>query len=92
MAMDMAGGPDMPAVHGNLPASPAPDMPHHRPAASGHHPCLAAPAAGIHLGAPAGAAPPALPHQRDPAASGVPFRARADRTPPDLDDLCVSRT
>ncbi|PZS32509.1 MAG: hypothetical protein DLM59_08045 [Pseudonocardiales bacterium] len=36
MSMDMAGG------HGALPAAPAPDRPHHGPAASGPHPCEAA--------------------------------------------------
>jgi len=88
MSMDMAGGH---AAHGAAPAAPAPDSPHHGPAASGHHPCLAAPAHRVALDAPAGLAAAVLPLPRH-AAGCAPTRARADRAPPDLNDLCVSRT
>ena len=88
MGVDMAS---RPVVDGALPAAPAPDSPHHGGAANGHHPCLAIPAAVVGLAAAADTAAPALglPHQ---ALVSAPTRARADRAPPDLNDLCVSRT
>lgn len=79
------------AAHGALPAAPAPHGPHHGPGASGHHPCLAAPPAAVALDAPADTAAPALP-QTQHATGYAPTRARPDRAPPDLNDLCVSRT
>ncbi len=88
MGADMAGGH---AAHGAVPAAPARDGPHHGPAASGHHPCVAAPAAGVALDAPADTAAAALPLPQH-AAGYAPTRARPDRAPPDLNDLCVSRT
>ncbi len=89
ISMDMAGGH---TTHGALPAAPAPDRPHHGPAASGHHPCEAAPAAAVALATPADTKAAALPPPRHAAAGCPPARARAARAPPDLNGLRVSRT
>lgn len=88
MSADMAGGP---AAHGAPPAVPVPDGPHHGSAAGGQHPCLAAPADGVALDTPNGTAAAALP-QPQHAAGYAPARSRPDRAPPDLNELCVSRT
>lgn len=89
MVMDVSAGH---AARGATPAAPAPHGPHHGPAATGHHPCLVVPAAGAELDAPAASAlAPAAPA---PAMVAAAFRtaARADRAPPDLNRLCISRT
>jgi len=88
LSMDMAAGQ---GAHGSPPAGPAPNDPHHGPTASGHHPCLAAPAASVDLVAPADMVAPAR-RLVQQAATFAPARARADRAPPDPTDLCVSRT
>lgn len=75
--------------HG-VPAAPPPDGPHHGADASGHHPCLATPAAGVAVAAPTAKATPALPARL--ARTAAPARNQVERAPPDLNDLCVSRT
>lgn len=76
-----------------IPTAPSPHGPHHRPAATGHHPCLAAPVdAAITLHAPASTAAPDPPLPQAAAEATTHPRARADRAPPDLSALCVSRT
>ena len=78
LSMDLAG---RHAAHGALPAAPAPDSPHHWPAASGHHPCVAALADAAALAAPADTKAAALPLPRH-ATGSSPARARADRALP----------
>ena len=93
-AMSTAMSSDIPVArgtHGVTPGTPAPAEPHHGPSANGHHPCLAAPAGGAPWLTPADTAtriewPPL---RAVPAAAA---RARDYRDPPDLIDLCVSRT
>lgn len=90
----MAGG-DMAAGHGShdaLPAAPAQHGPHHGPAAFAHHPCLATPAASASLHVPAAEETVGLPLLRHASRSPAPARARPERAPPDLNNLCVSRT
>ena len=82
---------DMASSHAAPPVAPPPDSPHHGSDASAHHPCLAAPVAAVALAAPADMNAAALSVPRHSAGS-PPARARADRSPPDLNDLCVSRT
>lgn len=88
MNMDLVGGP---AALGPLPAAPAPDAPHHGPKASGQHPCLAMPAASVDLVAAVEMLAPAPPQPQQATALAAD-QGRADRAPPDLHDLCVSRT
>jgi len=89
MAMDMSAEH---AVHGQSPAAPAPNTPHHGPYATGHQPCLAALAAGVVLDAPAEATNAAGLLSQRVAAAAAPARAPADRSSPDLNELCISRT
>lgn len=88
VSMDMTG---LSVANSAQPADPTPDGSHHGPAAIGHHPCVAAPVAAVAVPAPADtmAAPLALPRS---TAGSPPARARADRAPPDLNDLGISRT
>lgn len=73
--------------------APAPHSPHHGPSAAAHHPCLASvPTAGAVLETPADAVAAALAVARIPVADPASARARADRAPPDLDRLGISRT
>jgi hypothetical protein len=89
-AMGMDGAAGRPA-DGVRPAIPASNMPHHGPAANGHHPCVAAPASGAPVGPLTGAAPAPLSQPRR-GREAAPAGARADRAPPDLHGLCISRT
>lgn len=88
MSGDVGGGT---AAHGGVPVSPASDAPHDGPVATGHDRCLVALTDGVGLAAPADlgvVTPPlllSLPRS-------VPTRAHSERAPPDLNDLCISRT